>query len=86
VHIVVRENKLFKLLETLKLRQIRVADDVVEADILEAYLLHSLLEVRIVQDFQGVPINEKHRIAFDFGVARLYKALISGLLSSLIAI
>ena len=86
MHIVVRENKLFKLLETLELRQIRVANNVVEANILEAYLLHCLLEVRVVQDFQGVPVNEKHRIAFNFGVARLYQALSSGLLSSLIAI
>ena len=63
-----------------------MTDYVVEADVLEAYLLHSLLEVGIVQDFECITVNEKHSVAFDLCVARLHQTFISWLFSSLVAI
>ena len=54
-----------------------MTDYIVEADVLEAYLLHSLLEVGIVQDFECITVNEKHSVAFDLCVARLHQTFIS---------
>ena len=63
-----------------------MAHDVVEANVLEADLLDGLLEVTVVQDFQGVSIDEEHGVAFDLGMARLDEALITRFFSSLVAI
>lgn len=63
-----------------------MAHNVVKPHILEADLLHSLLEVSVVEHFQGISVDEEHRVSLDFSVTRLNKALISGLLSSLVAV
>lgn len=58
----------------------------VKAHILERNLLNCLLKVCVVQYFERIAVNKKLVVALDFGVARLHKALSSGLLSALEAV
>ena len=46
-----------------------MAHDVVEANVLETDLLDGFLEVAVVEDFEGVAVDEEHGVAFDLGVA-----------------
>ena len=51
MHIVIREYQLLEFLEALKLREVRVRNDIVESHILKANLLNCLLEVSVVEYF-----------------------------------
>ena len=59
---------------------------VVKAHVLKTDLFHRFLEIRIVQHFKSVSVDEKHGVSLDLSMARLYQAFISRLLSSLVSI
>ena len=59
---------------------------VIEAHVLKANLLHSLLKVGIVEYLKGISIYKEHGIALNLGVPRLYKALVARLLPPFVPI
>ena len=75
INIIVLEEETLELLEALQLRYVGRANDVVKAHILERNLLNGLLEIQVVQDLEGIAVNEKFVVTFNFSMARLHKAL-----------
>ena len=69
MNVVVGEIQFLQPLEFLEFAKIRMTHDVVEANVLKAYLFHSLLEVTVVQDLKSIAINEKHRVSLNFSMA-----------------
>jgi len=86
VDVVVLEEKALKFLEALQFGDVRDADDVIEADVLERNLLHGFLELRVVQNFESVSVNEKFVVAFDLGVTALDEAVRARLLPALVPV
>jgi len=58
VYIIVREDEFFEFAEPFEFSQVAMAHNIIESHILEAYLLNRFLEIRIIQDFQGIPVDE----------------------------
>jgi len=86
VDVVVGEDQLLQFPEPLQLPKVAGAHDVVEPHVLEADLLHRLLEVGIVEDLEGVAVDEEHGVAFDLRVAGLDEGLVPGLLPALVPV
>ena len=53
---------------SLKFSYIAWTCNLVESDVLETYLFDSFLEVLIIQHFEGISVDKKFLIAFDFSV------------------
>ena len=68
VDVVVLEEEGLQLLESLQFANVAGGGYLVKPDILEANLLHCLLEVLVVQYFQSIPVNEQFLVAFDLSV------------------
>lgn len=77
MHIIIGEQKLLQTRELPQFAKVGVADDVVKAHVLKRNLFHSFLELDVIEDFEGVAIDEEHGVAFNLSVARLDHALVA---------
>lgn len=73
-------------MKALELGDVRGANNVVKADVLERDLLNRLLKVQVVENFQGVAVDEKFVVALDLGVTALDEALRARLLAPFVAV
>ena len=86
VDVVVLEKQPLQVGEAFELRDVRRADDAIEADELETDLHDGLLEVDVGQNLQSVAVDEKQLVALDLGVTGLDQALSARLLLPLVAV
>ena len=68
VDVVVLEQESLQVDEALQLRDVRRADDAIEANVLEADLHDGLLEVDVREHLKSVTIDEQQLVALDFSV------------------
>lgn len=68
IDIIVLEKQFLEVDESLQLRDVRGTDDGVESNVLEGDLDDCLLEILVVEDLQGISINEQQLVTLDFSV------------------
>lgn len=86
VDVVVLKEKALQFQEALQLGNVRWPDDVIEANVLEGDLLDSLLEIRVIEDFESVAVDEQLVVTFNLRVAGLDETFGPRLFSPFVAI
>ena len=71
IDVVVLEQKTLEVYESLQLGNVGRTDDVIEADVLEWDLDHSLLKLNVVEHLKGISIDEQQLVTLNLSVTRL---------------
>lgn len=86
VDIVVLEEETLQFLEPLQLGNIARAYDVIEAHVLERDLFDRLLEIKVIEHFKCIAVDEQLVVTFDFCVTTLHEALRARFLAAFVAV